>query len=100
MSQNVFEQCAPTNNTYQSIEKSNNQQDVSVNTTHTRIYEYLPTTIQLDEMSMPVIDNIDSDGVIDPSSGWHLDSSSNLNEDPYQTRGNLSPDKLNTIGFV
>ena len=100
MSQNVFEQCAPTNNTYQSIEKSNNQQDVSVNTTHTRIYEYIPTTIQLDEMSMPLVDNIDSDGVIDPSSGWHLDSSSNLNEDPYQTRGNLSPDKLNTIGFV
>jgi hypothetical protein len=38
-----------------------------VNTTHTRIYEYLATTIQLDEMSMPVVDNIDSEGVIDPS---------------------------------
>ena len=97
---NVFAQSDSADNTFQQIEKSNDQQDVSVNTTHTRIYEYIPTTIQLDEMSMPVMDDIDSDGVIDPSSGQHLDSSSNLNEDPYQTQGNLSPDKLNTIGFV
>lgn len=97
---NVFAQSDSADNTYQSIEKPNNQQDVSVNTTHTRIYEYFASTIQLDEMSIPIIDNIDSDGVINPFSGQHLDASSNLNENPYDTRGNLSPDKINTIGFV
>ncbi len=100
MSQNVFEQSAAINNTYQTIEKSADQQDVSVATTHTRIYEYKATTIELDEMSMNIVDNGDSNGAIDPSTRQHVDATGdNTNVNPLESQGNLSPDKTLSIGF-
>ena len=66
MNTNVFEQSAPANNTFQLIEKSD-KTNTSTNEMHTRIYEYLSTSIQLDEMSIPIVDNIDSNATIDAS---------------------------------
>lgn len=101
MSQNVFEQSSPVNNTYQSIEKSDNEQNSSANSTHTRIYEYIATTIQLDEMSVPIEDNYDSNGNIDSSTRQHVDAiGDNTNQNPHETAGNMSPDKSISIGFT
>lgn len=94
---NVFSNAA--DNTYQSIKSSNDNSDVSVNTVHTRIYEYIPTTIKLDEMSMSLNNDDSADSTIDPSTKQHKDSSSNINENINQTVGNLSPDKVMNIGF-
>lgn len=99
MNTNVFEQSAPANNTFQSIEKPD-KANTSTNEVHTRIYEYLSTTIQLDEMSIPIVDNIDSNATIDGSTNQHVDAiGDNTNRNPHETRGNRSPDKSLLIGF-
>ena len=98
---NVFE--SATDNTYSSIQTPNlssSQNSSTQEAVHTRIYEYIPSSIQLDEMSLPLADNIDSDNSIDPSSGQHTDVSDlNGNSNPYQTQGNKSPSRLLSIGF-
>lgn len=94
---NVFSNAQ--DNQYQSI-YSNVEEDVSTNTTHTRIYQYMGPTIQLDEMSLPLYDNINSNADIDQSTGMHKDANNNANHNPYQTQGNFSPDKFQTIGIV
>ena len=95
---NVFS--APQENTFQNVTTTNDQQDVSVNETHTRIYEYMATTIELDEMSIPIIENIDSNATIDSSTGQHEDvANSNLASTPFETKGNTSPSKSMAIGF-
>lgn len=93
---NVFS--SSQNNQYQSV-YSNIEDDSSTNATHTRIYQYLAPTIELDEMSLPLYDNINSNSQIDSSSGMHF-SSNNTNSNPFQTSGNNSPDKSQTIGIV
>ena len=58
---NVFSN--PEQNTYKSVSSTNpNEQDSSTvsNETHTRIYEYIPSAIKLDEMSIPLQEDIDS----------------------------------------
>lgn len=87
-------------NTYSNIAVDSSQ-DVSINKTHTRIYEYRSSTIQLDEMSIPVVDDDGSNATIDPSTGQHLDASAgNLSGvEPYKTSGNRSPQKSMEIGF-
>jgi len=74
---------------------------VSVNTTRTRIYEYISSTIKLDEMSINLIDNIDSDAAIDSSTKQHIDSAgNNLSTIPFKTEGNRSPNKIMLTGFA
>lgn len=88
------------NNAYQSVLTASDTAsatNVSTNETHTRIYEYLASTIELDEMSIPLHDDIDSNMNIDPSTGQHTESS-NENSDPFQTTGNQSPSKQLSIG--
>ena len=87
-------------NTYQNISNTDSAQDTSTTIEHTRIYEYFASTIQLDEMSIPIIDNIDSNSTIDPSTKQHIDASNNINSNPYETKGNLSPSKTMAIGFM
>ena len=97
MANNVFS--SSQENTFQSVTTSyeNNSQDSSVNNTHTRIYEYFASTIELDEMSIPLIDDIDSNSKIDSSTGQHDDAkNSNTNSIPFETKGNLSPSKIIT----
>ena len=65
---NVFAQSDSADNTFQQRDTSNSI-DTSTETTHTRIYEYKATTIELDEMSMNIVDNGDSNGAIDSSTG-------------------------------
>ena len=100
MANNVFS--SSQENTFQSVTTSyeNNSQDSSVNNTHTRIYEYFASTIELDEMSIPLIDDIDSNSKIDSSTGQHDDAkNSNTNSIPFETKGNLSPSKNLAVGF-
>lgn len=99
MSTNVFS--SAQENTFQNVTTTNNTSntDASVNKTHTRIYEYMASTIQLDEMSIPIIDDIDSDATISSSTGQHVDANNNINSTPFETLGNKSPNKAMEIGF-
>ena len=99
MAENVFSN--PQENTYKSITTNQTNNDASTNETHTRIYEYIATTIQLDEMSIPLVDNIDSNSTIDASTKQHQDASSNnANSNIYKTEGNNSPSKALDVGFA
>jgi len=94
---NVWSSAA--DNTYQAVTTTNTSTDVSTNEQHTRIYEYLSTTIKLDEMSVPLHDNVDSNSEIDASTGQHK-MGSNENNNPFQTSGNNSPSKEMTVGVT
>ena len=99
MAENVFS--SAQENTYQSVSSTYDTNDASVNETHTRIYEYMASTIKLDEMSIPLIDNIDSNSTIDASTNQHKDAvESNANSNVFETKGNTSPSKAMAIGFT
>lgn len=99
MAENVFS--SAQENTYQSVSSTYDTSDTSVNETHTRIYEYMASTIKLDEMSIPLIDNIDSNSTIDASTNQHKDAvESNANSNVFETKGNTSPSKAMAIGFT
>lgn len=94
---NVF--TSANSNQYQSVYSNDSSiADGSTNDTHTRIYQYTASTIPLDEMSLPLYDNINNNSEIDNSTGLHNDAIPNANNNPYKTSGNNSPSKSQTVG--
>ena len=96
-------------NIYQNIITNTPSNNTPEKTVHTRIYKLFDASIQLDEMSIPVFDNIDTPFKTtgeDTSASYATLSEtgykndSDVDSDPFQTAGNTSPKKSMGIGFL
>lgn len=91
-------------NTYQSVTVNNDNSDVSTEAVHTRIYKYSDPTIQLDEMSVPLLSDggISPGSMIDPSTGMHENSKdvANINSNSLNTTGTNAHSSEMTIGSL